>query len=140
MVIQSVYTRNKPFISTLSSQPVLPRNKACIPPLSSVPQCLLNLSAFLNQADQRCLKIHICTGKNDCVSPVLREMLQAEPTAYWTLRNQHTREIWENAGQRPFSKRLGFINCSQGFVLIRELLQDMSFKYEKNYKILPQQL
>lgn len=137
MVIQSV-TRNKPFTSTLSSQHVLTRNKAYIPPLSSVPQCLLNLSAFLNQVDQGCLKIHTCTKKSGSVSPVLREVLQAELTPYWTLKNQHTRMIWENIGQRPLSKRLGFISCSHGFVLIRELVQDMSFKCENSYEILPQ--
>lgn len=119
------HTRNKPFTSTLSSLRVLTRYKAYIPPLSSVPQCLLNLSAFLNQVDQGCLKIPICRGKSGGVSPVLREGLQTELTTYWTLKNQHTRMIWENTGQRPFSKRLGFISCSHGFVLIRELVQDV---------------
>lgn len=57
---------------------------------------------------------------------------------HWTLKNQHTRMIWENTGQRPLSKRLGFISCSHGFVLIRELVQDMSFKCENSYEILPQ--
>lgn len=60
-------------------------------------KCLLNLSAFLNQVDQECPKMRICTGKSGSVSPVLREVLQAELTTYWTLKNQDTRMIWENA-------------------------------------------
>lgn len=70
-------------------------------------------------------------GKSDGVSPVLREVLQTELTTYWTLKNQHTRMIWENTGQRPFSERLGFISCSHGFVLIRELVQDVVQVWEQ---------
>lgn len=120
MVIQLVMTRNKPFTSTLSSQPVLLRNKAYILALSSVPQYLLNLSAFLNQVDQGFLKIHICTEKSDGVSPLLREVLQAELTTYWTVKNHHKRKTQKSTGQSSFSKRLGFISCSCGLVLTRK--------------------
>lgn len=64
--------------------------------------------------------MYSCTEESDGVNPLLREVLQAELTIYWTLKNQHKRKIWKSTGQSLFSKRPGFISGSRGLVLTRE--------------------
>ncbi|KAM9286187.1 uncharacterized protein FYN16_015063 isoform 1-T1 [Cariama cristata] len=58
--------------------------------------------SFLNRIDQRFLKIHICIEKSDGVSPLLREVLHAELTTYWTLKNQHEKDLEKHWSESIF--------------------------------------